>query len=555
MKKKNTVSWIFSVFRRFLPRIILVSLISSAVSVCGVVLILFTRAILDAAQLGRLGNGFYRNVIILAALLIFQIAASLAGSLLRTQTLSLMDMTLKKRMFDSLIKKDYSAVSAMHSGELVTRFSSDIDIVVQGFGSIIPNAVSLITKLTVGLAVVIMLEPLVAVLVLAIGFGLPLVGRLMNKKYKILHKEAQRTDGVVRSFLQESIQNMVVIKSFVADAPIKDRLDGYLLDNHRVKVKRGIISTLMHSAINSSFTLAYYGVIIWGAIGIANQSLTYGTFLAFLQLVSQLRNPLQSVSALLPQYYSMTASAERLIEIESIADDVQKDRSNFAEFYKGLRSISAKGLCFAYDEQYVIKNCEFSITKGSVCAVMGESGTGKSTLFRLLLALHKPSAGDLFFDTDSGQIPLSSAHRGLFAYVPQGGMILSGTIRENIAFLSSDATDEQIEHAAKQAVIYDFISSLPDGFNTKIGERGLGLSEGQIQRIAIARALLLDSPVLLLDECTSALDLETERTLLTNLKAEKDKTVVLITHRHAALEICDHVLYVDGGKVSEKEIH
>lgn len=552
MKKQNTLGWICRVFKRYIPLIGLISAIGAAISLCGVALILCTREILDMAQAGKISDRFYRFVIALAAVLIFQIIASLLNNLLKTYTISRMDITLKQKLFNSLIKKNYSSISALHSGELVNRFSSDIDIVVRAFGSIIPNAVSLITKLIAGIAVVIVLEPVIAVVVLIIGLGFPLIGRLMSKKYKHLHKEVQRTDGVVRSFLQESFQNMIIIKTFVADNPINDKLDGYLDDSHRIKIKRGVISTLMHSVLNSSFTLAYYAVIIWGAVGIALGTLTYGTFLAFLQLVSQLRNPLQNVSALLPQYYSMIASAERLLEIENLEDEVFDREFDNTEIYDKLVSISAEGLTFAYDDKPVINNCNFSISKGSVCAVMGESGTGKSTLFRLMLALHNPQGGSVYFETENGRIPVSAAHRGLFSYVPQGGMILSGTIRENIAFLSADATDEQIERAAKQAVIYDFISSLPEGFDTKIGERGLGLSEGQLQRIAIARALLLNSPILLLDECTSALDLETERLLLENLKEEKDKTVILITHRRAALDICDSVITVKDGKVESK---
>ena len=211
--------------------------------------------------------------------------------------------------------------------------------------------------------------------------------------------------------------------------------------------------------------------------------------------------------------------------------------------------IEAKGLTFSYDKEPVINRSDLTINKGSICALMGESGTGKSTLFRLLLGLYKPSDGELFIKTKDGEIPLDSTMRRLFSYVPQGDMILSGSIRENITFLSGDVTEEKLENAAKQAVIYDFIKSLPDGFDTVIGERGLGLSEGQLQRFAIARALLNDAPILLLDECTSALDIETELKLLENLKENRDKTVILITHRRAALDICDTVLTLKKGKI------
>ena len=238
------------------------------------------------------------------------------------------------------------------------------------------------------------------------------------------------------------------------------------------------------------------------------------------------------------------------LEIENIEEEAVSGLP--AAHYEDIYSIDGSALSFSYENQEVLKASDFSIKKDSVCAIVGESGTGKSTLFRLLLGLYKPESGSLVFKTQNGDVPIDAAQRELFSYVPQDAMTLSGTVRENITLLSGNVSEEKIKKAAKQAVILDFINSLPQGFDTPIGERGLGLSQGQLQRIAIARALVTDSPILLLDECTSALDSETECALLNNIKHETNKTVILITHRPAALDICDHVLYVRDGKITGK---
>ena len=549
MDNKKTAKWIFTRLKKFIPAVIIISLMSTFVSLGGIALILITRQILNDAQAGITGAELRVNIIWLIVVLIAQIAINLVDGFIKNKTIFKMDIHLKDRIFREIIAKDYSKISKLHSGELVTRLSSDVDVIVRGMASIIPSVISTVAKLIAGVSVFMALDPLVAIIIIVIGFLFPLIGRIISKKYKHLHKKAQETEGAVRSFLQESIQNVIVIKTFSANNPVRQKLLGYLNENLKVKMKRTWLSLFMHTGLYGSFTLGYYGVLIWGALQIAAGTLAYGTFFAFLELVGILRNPLQSISGILPQYYSTLASAERLIELESIENEPIDTEIDVKNMYENMLFIEAKGLTFSYDKEPVINRSDLTINKGSICALMGESGTGKSTLFRLLLGLYKPSDGELFIKTKDGEIPLDSTMRRLFSYVPQGDMILSGSIRENITFLSGDVTEEKLETAAKQAVIYDFIKSLPDGFDTKIGERGLGLSEGQLQRIAIARALLNDAPILLLDECTSALDIETELKLLENLKENRDKTVILITHRRAALDICDTVLTLKKGKI------
>ena len=318
--------------------------------------------------------------------------------------------------------------------------------------------------------------------------------------------------------------------------------------NFRLKIKRTSISVIANISLYTFFTVGYYAVLLWGAGGLSAGTITYGTLMAFLQLISQLRAPLQNVSGILPQYYSALASAERLMELESNEDEpLPAEKAELEKIKSDFRSIEVNNLCFGYGGEVILNDCSFSAERGHITAITGESGSGKSTLFKLMLGLYEPQSGSI---TVNGNIPLDASMRGLFAYVPQGNMVLSGTVRDNITMCDPAITDEQIEKAARAAEIYDYIVSLPEGFETRLAERGAGLSEGQIQRISIARALLTDTPVILLDEATSALDEETETRVLTNIKSMTDKTILFITHRNTSLKACDRIVHVENKNFS-----
>jgi ATP-binding cassette subfamily B protein len=315
-----------------------------------------------------------------------------------------------------------------------------------------------------------------------------------------------------------------------------------MAQNYRFKIKRSVVSIGIHLGLYSLFTIGYYAVLVWGAMQIANPEVafTFGTLTAFMQLISQLRMPLQNVSGLIPQYYSCIASAERLMEIEVI--DNEKAALSYEQLEKcdnEFKYILGEKVCFSYGDDNVLNNCSFKIDRGSMTAIMGESGTGKSTLFKLLLSLYQADSGSITFNGDTA---VDAAVRGMFAYVPQGNMIISGSIRENIAMCNPDISEEEIIKACKIAEIYDYIEALPNGIDTILSEKGSGLSEGQLQRIAIARAIVAQSPILLLDEATSALDKPTEAKVLKNIKDMADKTVILVTHRTSNLNLCDNII-------------
>lgn len=545
MSKKRTdgtLGWILKRIKRFLPAIIGVSLINALLSVSYVAVALVSKEIIDN---GAVGNKLLVGALFLIGLVAAELVTSTLLSIINVRLSGKMTISLRNYMFSSLVHKKYPGLFDHHTGDLLNRFTSDIDQIVTGATGIVPNVVAMISKLIAGMTALFAMNPYFALIVLVLGITLPMFGRTISKRYKYMHKEVQRTEGKARSFLQESFANIVVIKTFISEKPILKKLNEYMDENLRMKVKRNFISALITLCLHSFFTLGYYMVLIWGATQLAH-GLTYGTLNAYLQLFSQLRAPLQNVSGILPQYYSTIASAERLIELEKIEDEPAVIVSDKLTALKSdFGGIKVENLAFSYDDEVILRNCSFTVPRGEITAVMGESGSGKSTLFKILLGLYEPDGGSISFDNGT---PINAGTRGMFSYVPQGNMILSGSIRDNITLCNENIGDEQIEAATRAAVIYDFIQELPDGFDTVLSERGAGLSEGQIQRISIARALLFDAPILLLDESTSALDEQTETALLSNIKHMTDKTVLFITHRNTSVNVCDHIIYVKNKK-------
>lgn len=539
----RALKWIYCRIRRYIPLTAAVSVISALSALSFVALALITKRVMDIAT-GDTTGSLLKSGILLFAVIAIQILLSAAQSILNAYSNGKQTIAFRNYLFGMLCRKKYADISAYHSGDILNRFTSDIDTVVTSSVNIIPNVVSIATKIVAGIGTMLFMNPYIAAAVLLCGVTFPAIGRAINKRYKYMHKECQRTEGRTRAFLQECFENIVVIKTFISEAPFIKKLDSYMDDNFRLKIKRTSISVIANISLYAFFTAGYYAVLLWGAGGLSGGTLTYGTLMAFLQLISQLRAPLQNVSGILPQYYSALASAERLMELEEAADEPFPAAAERLEKIKeDFRTLEIKNLFFGYAGESVLRDFSFCAKRGNITAITGESGSGKSTLFKLILGLYEPQSGSIAIN---GEIPLDASLRGLFAYVPQGNMVLSGTVRENITMNNRTVTDEQIERAARAAEIYDYITSLPDGFETHLAERGAGLSEGQIQRISIARALLTNAPILLLDEATSALDEETETRVLANIKSMTDKTVLFITHRNTSLKVCDRIVHVEG---------
>lgn len=535
---KKVLEWINSYSKGYYLYVFAMCFCSVLSSVSFVALALFSRNITDIATGNSKGN-ITMQCILLFASIAAQILLNIWGSSLRARAEGRLNMTFRRHLFSGLLRKKYTDITSYHSGELVNRLNSDVNGVVNGIISIIPSVVSIVTRLISCAVTLFVISDKVAFVILGVGLLIPVLARLISGRYKELHKQFQKNDGEVKSHMQESFENIAVIKTFPGNAAINKKLGDLLEEGFKLRLKRNVLNILAHNGIFSLFTIGYYVLLVWGAFGISGGVITYGTLLAFLQIVTQIRMPLQNVSGILPHYYAMLASSERLMEI----DNLPKEELPYAlNSLKDFESLTVNDLYFDYGDGPVIQNTSFTVKKGSVTAICGKSGCGKSTLFKLILGLLEPGGGSIIIN---GRFKAGAATRHLFSYVPQGSMILSGTIRENLTVCDEGVPDEILDLATKTAEIYDFIKSLPAGYDTVLGEAGNGMSEGQLQRLAIARALVCDSPVILLDESTSALDEATEYRLLKNIKAMGDKTVIFITHRSKSLGFCDETVFID----------
>lgn len=542
---KSTLLWIYRRVKHFIPHIIVICLAAILDALVFIALAMLSKNLIDIATKAKSGSLITAAVMIFAVV-IAHIIFTGVRSTLKTYTITKTTMSIRNHLFSTISKKKYANISQYHSGDLLNRMTSDTDVVVLAVCNVLPTVAAMMSKLVGGLSALLILDWKITAIVLCLGLFVPAVGRVLSKKYKYLHKQNQHTEGNTRAFLQECFENLVVVKTFAKEAPFSKKLNRLMHYNFLVKMKMAVISLLTHLSMYSFFTAGYYIMMVWGASQISAGVITYGTLTAFLQLISQLRSPLQEASGILPQYYSALASAERLMELEEIEDDLPSvDDEKLCEIKNNFSGMDVKDISFAYKDELILKNCSFTAEKGKITAITGESGSGKSTIFRVILGLYNPQEGEILIN---GDIKLDTSLRGLFAYVPQGNLVLSGTIRENLTLCNDDVSDDELIKATKAADIYDLIASLPEGFDTVVTERGGGLSEGQIQRISIARALLTDAPILLLDEATSALDESTETTVLSNIKAMKEKTILFVTHRNTSLRVCDKIIRVEDKK-------
>ena len=554
MKKEkiSSLQWIYQYSRHFIGYIFLLAVISGTIAGSFILLALVSSNVLDIATGSRTGN-LWAQIGLLGLLIILQAVLNIASSNVRIRTTTKIEMRMKQGVFAKVLRKQYQEVSKVHSGEILNRLTSDIDIVVGGIVSLIPQAISMLTKIVAGVFVLFSIDARFTGLVLCVGGLVCVFSRIYSRHFKYLHKEVQRTNGVVRSYMQECFENLIVIKSFVNESAVGGKLNEFQQENYKIRIKRNTISNFANTMVYVLFTAGYYAALAWGALQISVGAMTFGTLTAFLQIIQQIKAPFRNVSGLIPQYYSMQASAERLMELEEMTDEQAESKIlDVMQFYRDFMGIVVDNVTFSYTEgEKVLENVSLRVEKGELLAIVGESGIGKSTLVKLFLHLMPCSEGKLYLETVSEKIEIDAGTRNVFSYVPQGNMIMSGTIRENITFCNPKVTDAEIQRAAEVACIWDYIETLPQGLDTVLKERGEGLSMGQIQRIAIVRAILDDAPILLLDECTASLDKETEWNVLQNLKKMNTKTIICISHTAAGIRCCDRAVKIENKKFIE----
>lgn len=548
--KNPAMSWIFGVSGKLKLGVLLLVLLNSAISISAVAFALVLREAIDGAVSGN-KMVFLKFVIILGLIMVGQIAARGVIRFLDEYVRSGMENVIKTRLYETILSRKYSAITAFHTGELLNRITNDAVVVADGFVQIIPGIIAMLVKLAGAAAVLFVLDYRFSIIFFA-GGGLVLIfTTLFRRVMKKLHKDVQAADGVLRSYLSENLGSLMVLKTFGAERKSIDTSKQYM-DKHRfMRMKRNRFSNICNVGFGLVMNGGYIFGLCWCSFGILHGSITYGTLSAVLQLVDQLWAPLANMTGYLPKFYGMLSSAERCMELETLEEEhveSQFSRDYCRELYKDMTAIECKNITFRYEDDIILENADISIGKGELITIMGNSGAGKSTLLKLLLAIYEPEKGTLEIKTEKESYALTERYRKMFAYVPQGNFLMSGNVTSAIASLddtSADVDMDKVKAVAHIACADTFVEKLEHGYDTLIGERGMGISEGQAQRLAIARALYTDAPVLLLDEATSALDEQIEKKVLKNIRELTDKTVIIVSHRKAVLEVCDRCVVLE----------
>ncbi len=457
----------------------------------------------------------------------------------------------RSKIYGKILRSNYAKISTYHSGDLLNRITSDVAEVVNDTVGLVPTLVSLGVQCVGAIAALLTLDPLFTGIYVACGALGGLLMALFRKYVKRYHKEFMQVDGEARSFMQEGISSLLTIKAYSAEEHFSELSESHSKGYYKARMKRNALRTLMSALSTLLGNAGMIFAIIWCSLRLIDGQMDFGVMLSVVLLLGQLQHPFSAVSGVIPAIYSRQASAERLQEITSLTDDecnIQETRINV----DNVTEIRLLDVSFDYGRERVLQNVNLTVSKGETVCVVGGSGAGKSTLFKLLLGVYAPTDGKIMWSVDGEHISTCGMSNGLFAYVPQGNFLFSGTIYENLTFFAPNTpTEEQLAAAIKTAQA-EFIYDLPCGVDTSLSERGAGLSEGQLQRLAIARALLSNRPMLLLDEATSALDSATEEKLLAALKALPNKTCILVTHRPAALTQADAIYEILDGKLIRK---
>ena len=458
-------------------------------------------------------------------------------------TNSKMNFIIRKDLYSNLLYAEWLGKEKRHTGDTVNRLETDVSTVTSVICSDVPQIFTTLIQLVAAVVFLCTLEWRLAALLVLITPLFIVFSRIFIHRLREMTRGIRETESQVQSHLQESLQHRMVIQSMENEGRMEDRLDD-LQDREYGQIKeRTRFNIIARTMVSAAFSLGYIAAFLWGVYGISKGAITFGVMTAFLQLVGQVQRPLVNLARQIPSFIYSTTSIDRLMEMEDAPKEVAGDPVKLA----GSAGIRVEDLDYRYPDcqRMILQGLTFDFPPLSRTAIVGETGSGKSTLIRLMLALLKPVNGRVVLYDGAQEVPASAATRCNLVYVPQGNTLFSGSVRENLRMGNPEATEEEMK-AALETAVADFVFSLPDGMDTRCGEGGAGLSEGQAQRIAIARGLLRPGSILLLDEFSSSLDPETEQRLMDNLtKKAAGKTMIFITHRERIAQLCERTCRID----------
>ena len=537
----DILRWLWRAWRGNRLQACLNAVIGLSLVVVSLAQVTAVRHAIDVASGAARGN-LYWAVAVMGLLILCDFLLNISSTWVQNLLGIRAQNRMQQRMLDRILRSRWHGKEHFHSGDVLNRLEFDVANVVDFLTQTIPNTLSVFAMFVGAFCYLFAMDAVLALITVAI---LPVfigLSKVYVNRMRKLTKDVRAEDSRVQSALQETIQHRMLIKTLESEATMVNRLErtqGVL--RHKV-VKRTVFSVFSNTVLNVGFALGYLVAFLWAAVRMSANSLSFGGMTAFLQLVNRIQSPARSLTRLVPAFVSVFTAAERLMELEESPLD-EPGEPVALESPCGIR---LEHVGYAYEDgQDVLRDLSFDFKPGTCTAVLGETGAGKTTLIRVILGLVVPKAGKAeIYSSRASHVHLSPLTRCNLAYVPQGNTLLSGTVRDNLRLGKLSATDDEMKEALRLSCA-GFLLDSPDGLDTVCGEQGGGLSEGQAQRIAIARALLRGCPVLLLDEATSALDPDTERQLLGNILSDKKRTVIFITHRLAVKDFCDQTLTIE----------
>lgn len=520
-------------------------------SACSLLVTLETKGLVDGAT-GQDMRRLQVCAVLLLLTVLMKRGLALLTNLLSVKANAALQKSLQANVLRTLMKKQYASLTAFHSGELVSRMLSDVQVVKNGILEILPGMARVAVSFFGAAILLLTMDWRLVVILIAGGLLGVILVAVLETPMKKRHTAVQEAQEKYHASLQETLENLLLVKAGGGEERMQRQIGQKQEQLAQAQRKRGNFSAWMNQGITLAFQLSWVLCLLWGGLGIYRGSMTYGMLAAMLQLVNLVQGPISAMTGIAGQAYAALISAERIRELTELPQEPEGTPIASGDFAE----LRMEDVSFAYekDTDPVLHRASCTLHAGDFAAITGISGEGKTTLFRLLLGVYQPNSGSLELRfREAGHertVPVGVETRKHFAYVPQGNTLFSGTLRENLTMFAQNADDSQIREAVRVACVDELVDSLPEGLDTVLGERGVGLSEGQAQRIAIARAILTQAPILLLDESTSALDEGTEAKLLANLSRLPGRTCLIVTHRKAALEICDTCIHVERGTLT-----
>ena len=544
------IKWILSYSNPVIPFLIFNIIFNIIFVLIGIYNVIVSKSLIDAA-ISHNSQEVIKWLIIMCTLTIISILSAPIRSFMSTHSSTKLNHSIQKQIYEHIEYSNWLEISKIHSVSLLTRITSDVSNISSTLITTIPSIVSLAVTLIGSVYTLINWAPSIAIVALFIGPFLVIIGKLFSRKLMILYKEAQEEDVKYKAFMQESIQNIMIIKTFCMENINMKKLNDIQDNKYRIAMRNTKYSSLTSLSMSFCSSLAYFSIFTWRVLNISKGVTTYGTFTGMLQLYNKVQSPFSSLASMIPGLISTIAAAERLIEIENISLESKSSINISNDFNKP--TIEFNNVSFSYNSNTkILDNINLKMVHGETIGFIGPSGEGKTTLIRLILSLITPSSGNIYLRENDINKKLHPIHRNLISYVPQGNTLFSGTIEDNLRYGNPNATEEDIREALKNACALDFVEKLDNGIKSVIGEKGVGISEGQSQRLSIARAFLRQRPILILDEATSSLDPETEIKVLRSISSLPNRaTCIIITHRPSALNICDRILKLNNKSLTE----